>query len=436
MTKRAFIVTDLAFGDSGKGTTVDYLVRRFGAHTVIRHNGGAQAGHNIALEDGTHHTFSQFGAGTLAGARTYLSHHMALHPGAMMVESKYLEKCGVKNPMRLVVVDPEALIITPFHQSSNRLRELARGAARHGTCGVGVGEAVGDSYAHPGDTVHFKDLLDPGSLVDKLRRVQERKLAEFDGVTGLSNQFLEELGNLRHFNFEDYLWSLKSFIRSGIQMGSPLILSDILHSDGTVVFEGAQGVLLDEWHGAHPHTTYSNCTHDNALGLLLDAGYRGEVTRLGVLRTYMTRHGQGPFPTEDAKCQRPEPHNHPKGWQGSFRWGHFDATLANYAIAACGGIDGLVLTHLDCIQGWTPSVSYQNVAGERFNTLPANHDRVENGYQEGIKPLWDSFTPVYLTLQEPTIGNVVDTVGSLLNTKVVIGSQGPTPEDKESYDFE
>ena len=116
------------------------------------------------------------------------------------------------------------------------------------------------------------------------------------------------------------------------------------------VFEGAQGVLLDEWAGFHPHTTYSTCTFAGALDLLRAGGHAGDTVRVGVLRTYLVRHGEGPLPTEDAALRAlPEPHNADGPWQGAVRRGWPDALLARYAASACGGLDALAITHLDAI---------------------------------------------------------------------------------------
>jgi adenylosuccinate synthase len=122
-----------------------------------------------------------------------------------------------------------------------------------------------------------------------------------------------------------------------------------LREPGTVIFEGAQGVLLDAHYGFAPYTTWSNITFDNALALLDECAYAGEVTRLGVLRTTFTRHGAGPFVTEDATLAPyvPEPHNANSAWQQGFRVGWFDAVAARYALDAAGGADALAITHVD-----------------------------------------------------------------------------------------
>jgi adenylosuccinate synthase len=118
-----------------------------------------------------------------------------------------------------------------------------------------------------------------------------------------------------------------------------------------VIFEGAQGVLLDEWHGFHPHTTWSTTTLANADQLLVEANYDGSVTRMGLTRAYATRHGAGPFVTEDAILTQmlPDARNGVHTWQQGFRVGWLDLVLLRYALAVAGKIDSLAVTCLDRI---------------------------------------------------------------------------------------
>src|SRR5262249_12518219 len=115
-----------------------------------------------------------------------------------------------------------------------------------------------------------------------------------------------------------------------------------------ILFEGAQGVLLDAERGFFPHVTPSRTTVENALGLIAESGAAGSPRRLGVLRAYATRHGPGPFVTHDAELQArlPEVHNVENPWQGPMRVGWFDAVAARYAMAATGGVDAIALTNL------------------------------------------------------------------------------------------
>ncbi|MGW5010844.1 adenylosuccinate synthetase, partial [Micromonospora chalcea] len=134
------MVVDLGYGDAGKGTVVDLLCATRQVHTVIRFNGGAQAAHNVVLRDGRHHTFAQFGAGTFRpGVRTHLARHVVVDPLALAAEADHLASVGVPDALDRLTVDGEALLATPYHRAANRAREIARGADRHGSCGLGVG---------------------------------------------------------------------------------------------------------------------------------------------------------------------------------------------------------------------------------------------------------------------------------------------------------
>ncbi|SER94071.1 adenylosuccinate synthetase [Lentzea albida] len=334
------IVVGLGFGDEGKGATVDALCADGSVSAVVRFNGGAQAAHNVVV-DGRHHTFSQFGSGTLAGVPTWLSRFVLVEPIALATESRELEAIGVADPLSLMSIDARALLTTPFHVAANRARERARGDDRHGSCGKGIGETVwygllagaveGDVVegqrvlGEPGPAPTVGDCLNPITLrrrLDALARFYEPLIGggpSIDELVGLYRAFADAVR-----------------ITSG---------HEGLLDAGRVVFEGAQGVLLDETHGFHPHTTWSTVVPRNARELL-----RGRPARvIGVTRTYQTRHGAGPLPTEDPAvlARFPERHNGTGEFQGAWRAGHLDANLLRYSVDCCGGIDGLAVTHLD-----------------------------------------------------------------------------------------
>ncbi|MFD7657969.1 adenylosuccinate synthetase [Actinosynnema sp. NPDC059797] len=336
------VVVGLGFGDEGKGAVVDALCHDRETVSVVRFNGGAQAAHNV-VADGRHHTFSQFGSGTLAGVPTHLSRHVLVEPIALATESRELAALGVRDPLRLLSVDAGALLTTPLHVLANRAREDARGEARHGSCGKGIGETVWYSLlagARPGDVVEHQEVIgtpgapprvgdcaDPAALrrkLDALARFYEPLIGAGPSVAELVSLYRDFAGAVR--------------ITRGDEVGR-------LAERGRLVFEGAQGVLLDQHHGFHPHTTWSTTTPANARDLL---GGRPAAV-VGVTRTYQTRHGAGPLPTEDpaVAARFPERHNATGRYQGAWRAGHLDAELLEYAVAACGGVDGLAVTHLD-----------------------------------------------------------------------------------------
>jgi adenylosuccinate synthase len=358
-SRAAFIVVDLGFGDAGKGTIVDYLVRSQGAQLVVRYNGGAQAGHNVVTDDGRHHTFSQLGSGTFVpGVRTHLAATTVLHPTALLVEERHLRRAGVTDALERLTIAREALVTTPFHQAAGRLRELAR-RVRHGSCGVGVGETVLDSLWHPNEVIRARDLCSP-KLVRMLERVRWRLLEtvrQWDVEARAEIDILEDRQVI-----ERWMEGIAPLLQSAT------IIDDAAVSlEGTVIFEGAQGVLLDEHCGFHPHTTWSNCTTSHARSFLWDRQFTGTIHRVGVVRPYLTRHGEGPLPSEIAELDcLPEPHNTSDGWQGRFRRGWADPMLWRYALEATGGVDSLAVTHLDqlaLIERWRVVSRYAEQEG-------------------------------------------------------------------------
>lgn len=519
--RAAHIVVDLGFGDAGKGTLTDWLVRRHEARLVVRFNGGAQAGHNVVTDDGRHHTFSQLGAGSFVpGVATHLAHSTVFHPLALHVEARYLADSGVPDGLARVTVSERARVITPFHQAVGRLRELGRGANRHGTCGVGVGETVRDALAHPNDTLLAGDLCRPEVLLRKARAAQERLRAEAahlrQSILGHSDATRERLrmeaddarqpspghsdatrerlraeaadvrytsvghpdaarerlrmeaGDARHSVLDHPEAAQELALLEDSDIPSRWVEAvSVIHPkqrvvgddwlgdrlrEGHTVFEGAQGVLLDEWRGFHPHTTWSTCTFDPALALLREHGFDGDVHRLGVLRAYATRHGEGPFPTEEPSLAPsvPEPHNTAEGWQGGFRVGAFDAVLARYALQVCGGVDSLAVTHADRLTPqWSVCSAYRAPQGSPEDEALVLRD--EAGLITALRPgphqdlTWQTRLTEALARCAPErstlpLGDTSDTrtqrfvtwVETHLGARVSVTSHGPRARDKRS----
>lgn len=436
--QRAHIVTDLGYGDSGKGTVTDYLVRATGSSLVIRHNGGAQAGHRVVTPDGRMHVFSQFGSGSFVpGTRTHLSKFMLVHPIAMLAEEERLRAVGVGDVFERTTIDEEALVITPFQQAANRLREMARGGGRHGSCGLGIGETMQDAISYPTETLRIRDL-GKSSVPATLHRLQERKreeLAEIVRVLSRTNPLVsKELRVLEDPQaipatlewFGDFLHRVR--IVSGDY------LRFFLDNGDSVVFEGAQGVLLDEWHGFHPYTTWSTTTPANALQLLRENEYEGSVTSLGVVRAYATRHGPGPFVTEDQELTQklPDSNNGMNEWQRGFRVGWFDLVAIRYALDVVGQIDGLAVTHLDrlaSLTGWRVCEEY--LCGDtpiKNIQAAADHDLTRQGQ---LTNLLFRCVPGYRTLNHVDPQQYLQMLEQELGIPVDIVSAGPAAQDKK-----
>lgn len=357
MNKTAYLIAGLKYGDEGKGATADFLVRQHDAGLVVRYNGGAQAAHNVVLPDGRHHTFSQFGSGTFVpNVKTHLSKFMLVNPLNMIPEAENLRKLGVNDAWDRLTVSKEALIITPFQIALNRLQEMARGNNRHGSCGQGVGQCRSDFLNYGGKVLFAGDFGSELTVKRKLEFIQLKCIKEIDkmdaGLT-FSPAMNEQLDILQRMDLIDWCWEqYKKWPAKVVGEGwMEMYLSD---SKGkSIVFEGAQGVLLDETHGDAPYNTWTDTTFNNAHTLLTEAGFTDKRMEIGVLRTYATRHGAGPLAREYAdggQYQRkvyPEPHNCKNDYQGSFRLGAFDEESVFRALRIVKDVHGVAINHLD-----------------------------------------------------------------------------------------
>lgn len=465
--RQAIFIADLGFGDAGKGTITDFLTRELSAHTIVRYNGGPQAGHTVVTPDGRSHTFAQFGSGMLLPCtKTLLSRFMLINPFNMLKEEEHLCSLGISDAPQRTLIDRRALVITPFQKAMNRLRELGRAGGRHGSCGEGIGECMAD-YLKYGDSVLFAgDLLDSATLTKKLRFMRDAKNAEFDALTKvydkrtdgeLIKQGLAVLQSLEAL--ADYIDFYEVFSQ-WVKIVDEAEIQALFDQPGTMLFEGAQGVLLDENYGFAPYTTWSTTTFANADTLVQEFNYTGEVTRLGIVRAYATRHGVGPFPTEDdtLTLALPDTHNSWNNWQQTFRVGHFDMVATRYAQDVIGQLDYLAVTNIDRLQGipeWKICHAYRYQGEERDLSAYFELEReefkrirlfpsVDLSYQEELtRRLW-SCQPEYQSFypKSGTQSFAEDSAAYLslieegLSVPIGVTSYGPTALDKQcSRDF-
>ncbi|PXX57798.1 adenylosuccinate synthase [Nocardia tenerifensis] len=404
MFRSHIVVVDLGFGDAGKGATVDWLCSEaagLGVSAVVRFNGGAQAAHNVIAE-GRHHTFAQFGSGTFSGVPTLLSRHMLVEPIALAGEARRLAALGVPNPLALLHIDGRAPLTTPIHIAANRAREDARGSSRHGSCGRGIGETAWYALAHDAPTV--SDCLRPKMLRDKLQSLA----AHYGALIAPSEHRYEPIDDLVEM-YREFAAAVR--IVGGDQL-------ELFARRGRLIFEGAQGVLLDEWRGFHPHTTWSTVEPRNARAMITEIG--GEAYVLGVTRTYMTRHGAGPLPTENPTLALPEPHNATGRYQGPFRLGHLDPILLRYAVAVSGGIDGLALTHLDAPGTRYAATGYETPDGIVDHLPPGTWQDLT--HQQHLTDVLTTARPVLTEIPD----HVAPWLARELDLPVVLTSNGPS----------
>ena len=417
-TDRHLVVVGLGLGDEAKGATVDWLcaTRRAAGRpvgAVVRFNGGAQAAHNVVVGD-RHHTFHQFGSGTLAGTPTHLGPRVLVEPISLVREAEELAGLGAADPLSLISVDPDALVTTPIHAAANRTREDLRGAGRHGSTGLGIGETVWYDLTYR-DGVRVGDCADRRRLIgrlDRLARHYAPLLAQGEhdhpSVAALADLLIEFGGAVRTAGTEELVR------RAQI---------------GALVFEGAQGVLLDEWRGFHPHTTWSTTTPANAVALLHEAGL-GAPYVLGLTRAYATRHGAGPLPTEapELAARLPEPHNGAGRYQGGWRVGHLDLVTLRYALQVAGPVDGLAVSHLDAVTGaglWVAD-AYDLPSGERIDRLTPGPAQ-DLDHQARLTALVSEARPRLRPM--PTSAATLSEL-ALLDVPIVLTATGPDRADR------
>lgn len=449
----AILVADLGYGDAGKGSIVDYLTRTTDVHTVVRYNGGAQAAHNVVTPEGRHHTFAQFGSGTfIPGVRTHLSRFMMVHPLAMFAEERHLRTLGIYDAFDRLSLERGALVTTPFQQSANRIREIARGHGRHGSCGMGIGETMSDWLNHGPQVLFAGDLGSRATVVKKLKFLRDAKQAQLkDVLTDISDADMVG-GELKILNDPSAIETTADIYKHFselVDIVEPDHLGKILDRSGTAIFEGAQGVLLDEWYGFFPYNTWSTLTYKNADTLLSENNFTGETVKLGLVRAYATRHGAGPFVTEDKDLtvQVQDRHNENNHWQREFRVGYLDFVALRYALAVTGRIDGLVITNLDrmdAVSQWRTCNSYQYV-GDRTNLndhftmrdeqirdirVPA--DPRDLARQEALTRLLLNMRPIYTDCTRDE-GGYMELISQILNIQIAITSRGTTAAEKECF---
>ena len=315
--KRATAVIGAAFGDEGKGLLTDYFCRKAGdIPMVVRFNGGANAGHTVVTPDGDRHVFHHFGAGTLAGARTYLSRYFLVNPVLWRMEYDDLQGRGLRTR---VFVDREAPLTTIYDMISNQMEELGRGEQRHGSCGVGINTTMG-RHKSPQYRLFAGDLERPGWLRNKVQQIREIS-RPYPGPSNADEIF-------------------EKFLSDCERMAGQINLCDsrLLHDWRDIVFEGAQGLLLDQDHPYFPHVTHSKTGVKNALQIAREAGVQ-QLDAVYVYRSYLTRHGAGPLPGEDPELFYTDNTNEPNRWQGPLRFAPMqpgfisNAVFQDYSIA-------------------------------------------------------------------------------------------------------
>ncbi len=457
-TKKLYTVTDLGPGDGGKGGIIHKISSMRRAHTIIK-VGGAQGSHGVQTSAGDRFAFSQWGCGTFEGARTHLSSRFVVTPEGILNEGTQLQfACGLDGVFGLLTIDEDALCATPFHGIASRIKELARGDNPRGTIGTGVGEAYRQAERYPDTAVRARDLS--GScLRDQIAAIRE--YVRRDLVHIIEGSFLEddrdvvqeELSLLGDDGFLNYVVSrFRETAERVYIVDQDYLRREILNRDGVVVVESSHGVLTDRYYGFHPHVSAIRTLPQFTWAMIEEAGYSGEVIKIGVTRAYQIRHGAGPMPTADPAMSEqllPGSNKVENRYQGKARVGPLDLVLLRYAIEACGGtkaFDGLAVTWFDQIQKnkiWSLSDRYSGADDFTYFT-PSGELRVRHGedlsrlsFQECLGHELQNCVPEIFSFDIAPAADrdilydlCVGILGQKLGIPVRLVSFGPTERDK------
>ncbi len=379
------VVLGTQWGDEGKGKIVDLLTEKVSA--VVRFQGGHNAGHTLVI-DGKKTVLHLIPSGILRkNVLCLIGNGVVLSPEALLKEIKGLEAAGV--PVRdSLKLSPACPLILPYHVALDQAREQARGNAKIGTTGRGIGPAYEDKAARRG--LRLGDLMDAKRFEEKLREVMT-----------YHNFVLKNFYQAEEVNVEAVLADTLAMAEEL----RPLVddVTAILHkmrkNNENIMFEGAQGSLLDIDHGTYPFVTSSNTT---AGGTSTGSGFGPLYLDyiLGITKAYTTRVGGGPFPTElgCAVGQRLAERGHEFGATTgrARRCGWFDAVALKHAIQI-NSVSGICLTKLDVLDGLEAikvCIGYRDAQGNVVETLTGSED-------------YESVTPVYEELSgwsESTVG--------------------------------
>ncbi len=326
---KAQIVVGLGFGDEGKGITTDYLCSQNENSLVVRFSGGQQCGHNVCIGDKSH-VHSNFGSGTLRGVPSFFSEHCTFYPVTMFNELKVLEQ---KNVSPKLYLHPLAKLTTPYDVIANRILERKN---NHGSCGLGIG------------TTMKRDELGYKLFAIDLENVKLLKI-KLDEIGKYYENFIEYSAEDKEL-LDDELENFYAFLpHLPIQIAN----YSILQAFENIIFEGSQGIMLDQHHGIFPHVTFANTTSKNAIEICDKLNIKSREI-FYITRCYATRHGVGWMPNEEnVELINTEAEiNVFNEHQKDFRIGEIDYNLLHSALKIdeiySGNIDkNLVVTCLD-----------------------------------------------------------------------------------------
>lgn len=361
------VVVGTQWGDEGKGRVIDLFAKKVDA--VVRYQGGSNAGHTVVVGE-EKFVFHLIPSGILhPGKKSIIANGVVIDPEQLLKEVRELRERGIDTDN--LYISANAHIVMPYHKDVEKWEEEKRGKSKIGTTGKGIGPAYADKAARRG--IRMGDLLKKQVLKEKLS-FNLKIYKQLYGFSYLEKELMER--------FLDYGEKLKKYITD-----TSLLIYNLMREGKDILFEGAQGTLLDIDHGTYPYVTSSNST---AGGVCSGAGIGPrDISRVfGVAKAYTTRVGEGPFPTEikgeigNLLQKRGDEYGATTGRPRRCGW--FDGVILRYA-ARINSLDELILTKLDILDQLDKvkiCVAYR-VRGRVIRDFPSNFG------------LWEECEPVY-----------------------------------------
>jgi len=414
------VVVGSQWGDEGKGKITDLLSEE--ADIIVRYQGGCNAGHTVVKGD-EQYIFHLIPSGILhKGVKCLIGNGVVVDPESLLQEIENLKKKNIEIDDNLFI-DFKAHVVLPYHKTLDEIKETKRGKDKIGTTKRGIGPTYADKIARTG--IRMIDLIDEKFLPKKLENNLNEKDTIFKKLYGLKISNQEKKDILK--KYKKYGQLLKKYVTD-----VSLYLNQAINEDKKILFEGAQGTLLDIDHGTFPYVTSSNPI---AGGACIGTGVGPtKIDRvMGITKAYTTRVGRGPFPTE--MQGELEEYTRQKG--GEFgattgrprRCGWFDTVLINYAVRI-NGMDSMVLTKIDVLSDFDKikiCTSYK-CNEEIIKEFPVNLETLQNCIpvyeeMEGWKGDISQITK-YGDLPHQ-LKDYINRIEELVRTKVVIVSVGP-----------
>lgn len=415
----AFIVLGAQWGDEGKGKMTDYLAEE--ANVVVRYQGGNNAGHTVEVGE-KQYKLHLIPSGILHDEKlNVIGNGVVVDPKAFFTEIDYLKEEGVKVTPEKLIVSDRAHVIMPYHKVLDKLKEKARGKNDIGTTGKGIGPCYTDKFERCG--IRVCDLIDKEVFKEKLKDNIEMKNKYIVNVLGGEPLSFEEI----YEEYSNYGEELKPFVKD-----TSVRVYNEIKEDKTVLFEGAQGMLLDIDYGTYPYVTSSNTTAGgiaNGVGI----GPNMITNAVGIAKAYTTRVGKGPFPTEledeTGEWIREKGHEYGVTTGRSRRCGWLDIVILKTSVRV-SGLTSLAVTKIDTLAGLE---KVKMCVGYKFNDeiidyFPASLEdlaKCEPIYEEFDG--WDESVANARSYEElhPNARKYLERIEELTDTRISIVSVGP-----------